>query len=357
MAAPCPSLVNPEPATDGWYFDFSKSTEEMYGRQVSRWCEDDFAPQHRAQRMALDPNYHWHYSWSRQVFQDQLVTDVLGGKHRHTQNPFPWVVFTAGPMGAGKGYTVRWMEDEGYFPMLQHDFVTVDPDEIRRNLPEWEEYVAQDPSTAGERTHKEACLLCELCTLRALQSRRNIVIDGSLRDAEWHVGYFSRLRKGFPGVRIAILHVTAPVENIKANVHQRFLITGRMVPEERVLESISQVPKSVELLAPLTDFCCRVENKTMSGDPELLREPSSLNPPSDVELDWTYFTSLWCVTTLGGDDQGKLSEEALSKAIRKGVVRKTTVGTMDLHGRKRVSTLELEKAIRLSAIGNLRDTD
>lgn len=36
-------------------------------------------------------------------------------------------------------------------------FVQVDPDRLRRELPEMQAYVRRDPVTAGTLTHKEVC--------------------------------------------------------------------------------------------------------------------------------------------------------------------------------------------------------
>lgn len=63
-----------------------------------------------------------------------------------------------GPMGAGKSYTMRKLVDKGRFPLLA--FVNVDPDEIRRQLPEYHLYVSQNAELAGELTRKEAGLIC-----------------------------------------------------------------------------------------------------------------------------------------------------------------------------------------------------
>jgi hypothetical protein len=65
-----------------------------------------------------------------------------------------WVVFTAGPMGAGKTHTLRWMAKKGFFPL--DTFVHADPDLIRNELPEIQGYIARDPQRAGSLTHKEA---------------------------------------------------------------------------------------------------------------------------------------------------------------------------------------------------------
>jgi hypothetical protein len=41
---------------------------------------------------------------------------------------------------------------------------------------------------------------------------QQVLVDGSLRDADWYMEYFQQLRNDFPFLRIAILHITAPKE-------------------------------------------------------------------------------------------------------------------------------------------------
>ena len=223
-------------------------------------------------RKTLDYSYHSVYTLERQAFQDDLIQSILD-QHEHTaaqvlrggptdstctsvesaikgtttdqsstvsvndiawHTPKPsisdadrqtstlsraktnntpqWIVFTAGVMGAGKTYTLEWLHRQAYFPL--HDYVVVDPDHIRRMLPEFHVYVqGPDPrhsELAGERTRKEANLLTEVLTKAALRQGRSVVVDGTLRDATWYQTYFAQLRKDYPGVAIAILHITAP---------------------------------------------------------------------------------------------------------------------------------------------------
>ena len=66
----------------------------------------------------------------------------------------PWIVFTAGAMGAGKSHTIHKLKEMNHFPLLA--FVKVDPDEIRRDLPEFSEYLEENPLMAGYLTKKEA---------------------------------------------------------------------------------------------------------------------------------------------------------------------------------------------------------
>lgn len=114
--------------------------------------------------------------------------------------------------GAGKSYTMKKLVDSGRFPLL--GFVTTDPDKIRQYLPEFHLYVDSDPEAAGELTHKEAGYIAEILTLAGLQSGKNVMVDGSLRDSDWYKTYFQRLRQEFTLLRIAIIHVTAPRDAI-----------------------------------------------------------------------------------------------------------------------------------------------
>ena len=138
-----------------------------------------------------------------------MIQDSNGDTCSRPQSP--WIVFTAGAMGAGKSHTIRMLGHKKYFPLKS--FVLVDPDEIRRKLPEFHVYVEHCPEAAGELTRKEAGMIEEIAVEAALRHGYNVLVDGSLRN-EWYEGYIQMLRKTYPGLRIAILHVTAPREAV-----------------------------------------------------------------------------------------------------------------------------------------------
>lgn len=105
-------------------------------------------------RETLDYTYHSNYTFERQILQDAIIGEFLDAtfftdKHGNecTTPTEPWVVFTAGAMGSGKSYTMRTLVDRGLFPLLA--FVRVDPDELRRYLPEYHLYIQQSPENAG----------------------------------------------------------------------------------------------------------------------------------------------------------------------------------------------------------------
>ena len=95
-------------------------------------------------------------------------------------------------------------------------YVVIDPDVIRQHFPEYCLYAMKSPEHAGELTHKEAGYVTEIVTAAALQRGHNVLVDGSLWDADWYSKYFEHLRKDYVNLRIAILHITAPREAVFA---------------------------------------------------------------------------------------------------------------------------------------------
>mmetsp|Transcript_7349 Transcript_7349/g.16722 ORF Transcript_7349/g.16722 Transcript_7349/m.16722 type:complete len:650 (+) Transcript_7349:65-2014(+) len=228
-------------------------------------------------RSTLDYNYHVHYTRKRQTLQDTIIANFLDcalitDKNGNvcTTPTEPWIVFTAGAMGAGKSYTMNKLVEKGRFPLLA--FVHVDPDEIRRFLPEYHIYVEDSPELAGDLTRKEAGFISEILTLAALQAGKNVLVDGSLRDSEWYKAYFARLKEEFPIVRQSIIHVKAPREAVFQRAAERAKQTGRVVPKATLEMALEQVPRSVKILGPLVEYFCELNNAPGAPDIELVTE-------------------------------------------------------------------------------------
>lgn len=240
-------------------YDWSTSTEDNY--KVAH-----FTGPHAELRAFLDYTWHCRYSEARMEVQDKFIDEVATGHGALRDGLLPWVVFSAGAMGSGKGYVVQWMHERCILPLGK--FVTVDPDQIRSMSLEWPQYVKHNPDKAGDFTQKEAGHIAELLGYRALHDRRNVIIDGSLGNAEWYVDYFGRLREHFPGIRIMILHIVAHLDEVLKRAKERGIKTGRFVPESTLRACAAAVPESVQRLAPFTDMTLRVLN--MPGqDPEV----------------------------------------------------------------------------------------
>jgi hypothetical protein len=315
---PSATIANTSLDYDSGY-DWQRSTEENY--RSSQISGDGFVGDYKEFRQRLDRSYHNDYVPARQALQDNIIRSLLTtnqkdteisniparsrvdkhcedpspdhsneknclqdekGKSQERQNQHPldttpWIVFTAGVYGAGKSHTIEKLQSLDCFPP-KSSFVAVDPDEIRRMLPEFSLY---RPDLAGALTQKEAGMVAELLTDVALSSGNNVVVDGSLRDAAWHEGYFRSLRSRFgsghakqddengettKSLRIGILYVTAPIDEIYKRVEQRGASTGRSVPPEFLERSMREVPEAIERLRPLADFFLHVHNSQQAKE-------------------------------------------------------------------------------------------
>jgi uncharacterized phage-like protein YoqJ len=296
-------------------FSLDLSTEENYQTSSMKF----YGPYAHI-RKKLDYTYHRNYKRERQMLQDAIIEEMLNtakivdansGQFCTTPTE-PWLVFTAGAMGAGKSYTLRKMHENGRFPLPA--FVIVDPDEIRQIFPEYSLYVAQNPKRAGEMTRKEAGYIVEILTLSALQAGKNVLVDGSLRDSEWYSTYFDKLKKDHGSLKIAILHIVAPRSAVfaRAKVSRCFPLlnftmltsapsyhgfqsdtfqargemTGRVIPTETLQLSLQQVPKSVEILQPKVDYFCELNNAPCVNEIEIMTDG----------VNWTNFASNWLQT-------------------------------------------------------------
>jgi len=267
-------------------FSSKFSTEKNYEADTTEF----YGPYARI-RATLDYNYHGNYTKQRQYLQDRIVSEFMGQIIIQDKNgdlcttaTEPFIVFTAGAMGAGKGHTINRLVELGYFPLLA--FVSVDPDEIRRHFPEYHVYIEECPEQAGELTRKEAGFVAEILTAVAMEQKKNVMVDGSLRDSDWYQVYFQQLRETYPISKLAIIHVVAPKDTIFRRAEERGHRTGRIVPKATLIEAMEQVPKSVDILKHLVDVFVEINNPS----------DSDIQITSDKDMGWTNFRSIWMQT-------------------------------------------------------------
>ncbi len=158
-------------------------------------------------RESRDFDYHGNYVCKRQLFQDKLISDVVQSA---VSKDVPWIIFTAGAMGAGKSHVVQWMSNEDHFTLP--DIVQIDPDAFKMSLPEWDRYVEHAPYKAGWNTRLESGYMVEMAREAAMQMSKNVWVDGSFRDADWYQHVFEEIRGKHPEYLIAVLYMYASTE-------------------------------------------------------------------------------------------------------------------------------------------------
>lgn len=140
----------------------------------------------------------------------------------------PFLVFTAGSMGAGKSYVLSQLHQREVFPL--HKFVKIDPNMLKSELPEMAGYFQHDSESAATKLHRESTQMSDVLFEQSLLKDRNILVDGSLRDTGWYQALFDRIRKEYPQYLLCILYVSASPQTIRNRAHERASKTDRTVP-------------------------------------------------------------------------------------------------------------------------------
>ena len=167
-------------------YDWNATTSENYRAPPTA---GRFFGKYKKVRERMDYSYHVNYVKSRQVLQDEIVTHW---REEGTRVGRPWGIFTAGAMGAGKSHTIKMLEAFGCCSLTS--MVKVDPDTVKYQLPEMQEYIKRNPGPdpdsniilAGHATHNESAFLQELIVREMLEENKSMIIDGSLSNAEWY---------------------------------------------------------------------------------------------------------------------------------------------------------------------------
>ena len=261
---------------------------------------DGFSDDFEIGRQKLDYNYHRNPAKARQELQDVIMHRVVKATKgnstkeesetkadkRHLR---PWLVFSAGPMGVGKGYVLSTLNEKGLFPLDR--FLKIDPDKLKTELPEMSGYLSVDPTSAATKVHRESTQMADVLLEHALYHGLSALVDGSLRDVDFYGDLIDRIRKEFPDYQLGIIHVTASPDIIRSRAESRAKKTGRAVPEKLLQESIEQVPKSVDKLSTKVDVTFTIRNE--EDQPLELIPKDGWDPNESTSRLWEEFRANW----------------------------------------------------------------
>lgn len=210
----------------------------------------------------------------RKIIHERLIAKRLDGVKPVPPGQKPVVIITMGGPGAGKSSSLTGMPDE-------KTFVRVDPDSIREELPEWKELT--DPSltarNAGSVTHREASQIAGEVRTRAIQERKNLVLDASGYNLEIMKAQIADLQKA--GYHVHMLGVHMDVDQASRGNFTRGQIIGRRVQEGLLREYHRVCSSNLLALSEVADTASIVE--TGIKDPTINRPMARLVFAKDAD--------------------------------------------------------------------------
>lgn len=127
----------------------------------------------------------------------------------------PVAIILGGQPGAGKAALASAALDE-----LASNAVKIDADELRKNHPGYIALMRENDRTAADRTHGDAGVWAVKLTSAAIAARRNLVVDGTMRDPDNLAKLCCKLRDAGYKIDARVMAVNALVSRL--SIHERY---------------------------------------------------------------------------------------------------------------------------------------
>lgn len=152
----------------------------------------------------------------RKLDSEQVYTKIERHALDHTvAQEKPRAILLGGQPGSGKSELAR---------MAQHELsqngraVVIDADKLRERNPAYWALSITDPKNAADLTHKEAAEWARRLTTATVQGRRNLVIDGTMRDPKGILTLAAKLREHGYTVEARVIAVSPEVSINRARL-------------------------------------------------------------------------------------------------------------------------------------------
>lgn len=130
--------------------------------------------------------------------------------------------------------------------------ILIDADRMREQNPEYKQLSRQDPQNAADRTHKEAATWATRLTVVAIDNKRDLVVDGTLRDPANLRDLATRLKESGYEVEARIMAVSPETSLVRARLRFEEQVsevgTGRFVNQEQHNTAYRGVASTVAVL-------------------------------------------------------------------------------------------------------------
>lgn len=191
--------------------------------------------------LALHLNAEGELNFERTLLHASLIEGLLGDgprrEHAH-------VTFMAGGPAAGKS---RLREVLG---LAGEAAIVIDVDDIREQLPEYAQWISEQPEQAADLTHREASQVSKVALAIALARGRDVVFDTVGGDDE---GSFSAKIQGAidRGATVVVTYATVAVELALEREAERFAKRRRRVPEKVLRAKHAEVSRGIRSVSEL----------------------------------------------------------------------------------------------------------
>jgi predicted ABC-type ATPase len=181
----------------------------------------------------------------RKRLWDAIIESRLSAVEPTPADKKPVAVLMMGLTASGKSSIAKGIVGDG------SDFVMVDPDALKDDLPEYKQALDQHARNAAFLVHHESAELASRLKKEAVKSRRSLVVDGTGRDGPAYAETVRHLKKA--GYDIHLFMAACDTEKAVTRAKERAEQTGRWVPPGLIRQMPEEVHPNFLWIAGLVD--------------------------------------------------------------------------------------------------------
>jgi len=172
----------------------------------------------------------------RRAFHEKIIAYIMGNK-TPVDNPVSYL------MGGGTASGKTTLRKSGMIG-LPENTVTVDPDDIKNLMPEYQAMLAEKDFKAAAFAHEESSYLSKVIVARASEQSKNVMLDGTGDST------YAKLKRKVEtlrtrGQKVIAHYADMDMETALKISDKRYKETGRYVPKGFIKEVYTRIPKVV----------------------------------------------------------------------------------------------------------------
>lgn len=191
---------------------------------LSRDWVTDFSGGSAEDHLVEGPPGQWRFTAERKALHNQIIASILDGLPPQ-DNP-QYVIMGGGP-AAGKSTL------EQQAPELSRQAGIINADDIKEQLPEYDQMLADGDPDAARFCHEESSYIAKAALREGMDRQVNLMLDGTGNGRPSDL-YTKITQARSAGYRVEGHYVTIPTEEAVRRSTLRAQRTGRMVPERVV---------------------------------------------------------------------------------------------------------------------------
>jgi predicted ABC-type ATPase len=190
------------------------------------------------------------YNKGRMKLHEKIVNNIVQQCGKPAKGEKPVCVLMGGGSASGKS-TMRDNVIEGEMSDKGIKAGTVDSDEIKKEIPEFESLKKTHAEDAARLVHEESSDIGALALDKLIEDGRHFVYDGTMKNKKKYAQLVERLQEA--GYEVHAYVADVPLEEAIRRSDKRAARTGRKVPHSIIEASHRGVPGTIEHLKDKID--------------------------------------------------------------------------------------------------------